>query len=149
VLPQPLQEPSRSSVRARAIHGVEGIVAVRWRAFDINQTQHGDLVSAILFNLPVDLLQFEGKPYLVAPRGRTQWVRNVEASAEITLRKGSTIARYGVRALSDAEKVPILKAYLDSFPSEVQRFFPVAAGSPVEAFSALAPRYPAFELLPR
>jgi hypothetical protein len=43
---------------------------------------------------------------------------------------------------------PILKAYLDRFAGEVQRFFPVPKGSPVEAFSELAPRYPVFELQP-
>ena len=43
---------------------------------------------------------------------------------------------------------PVLKAYLDRFASEVQHFFPVAKGSPVEAFKDLAPRYPVFELQP-
>jgi deazaflavin-dependent oxidoreductase (nitroreductase family) len=105
--------------------------------------------SGILYTLPVDPLQYDGKLYLVAPRGRTQWVRNVEASGEVTLRRGSTVERYGVRALTDAEKPPILKAYLYGFRREVQRFFPVAAGSPLDAFAPLSPRYPAFELLRR
>jgi hypothetical protein len=43
---------------------------------------------------------------------------------------------------------PILKAYLDRFAGEVQRFFPVPKGSPVEAFNDLARRYPVFELRP-
>jgi hypothetical protein len=51
--------------------------------------------------------------------------------------------------LSHAEKPPILKAYLDRFRREVQRYFPVPAGSPIERFGPLAPRYPAYELLPR
>jgi hypothetical protein len=50
--------------------------------------------------------------------------------------------------LSEAERPPILKAYLDQFRREVQRFFTVPAGSPVEAFAPLAYRYPTFELLP-
>ena len=29
---------------------------------------------------PVNLLTYEGKQYLVAPRGHTQWVRNIRAS---------------------------------------------------------------------
>jgi len=41
----------------------------------------------------------------------------------------------------------LLKAYLDRYAREVQRFFPVAKGSPVEAFEDLAPRYPVFELV--
>src|SRR5579864_4302112 len=36
-----------------------------------------------VYSSPVNLLEFGGKPYLVAPRGRTQWVRNAEAAGEI------------------------------------------------------------------
>ncbi len=48
----------------------------------------------------------------------------------------------------DSEKPEILKAYLDSFKLTVQRYFTLQAGSPVETFSSVADRYPAFELLP-
>ena len=44
------------------------------------------------------------------------------------------------------QKPPILKAYLDRFRREVQRYFPVMAGSPPDAFAPHAARYPAFEL---
>jgi len=101
-----------------------------------------------LYSTPVDLLELNGKNYLVAPRGRTQWVRNAEAAGEITLKKGSTRRTFRLRAIPDAEKPPILKAYLDSFQREVQTYFPLAAGSPVEAFAELASIYPAFELVP-
>jgi deazaflavin-dependent oxidoreductase (nitroreductase family) len=105
--------------------------------------------SGRLHSTPVDLLSEGGKLYLVAPRGATQWVRNAKASGEVTLRRGSRVAHYRVRVLADAEKPPILKAYLDHFRREVQRFFPVPADSPTEAFLSLSQRYPAFELLPR
>jgi|SRR5579862_1401372 len=104
--------------------------------------------SGKLYSTPVDLLEFEGKRYLVAPRGRTQWVRNAEATGEITLKRGSRRDRFRLRTLNDVEKLPILKAYLDSFRREVQRYFTVPAGSPPEAFAAIAASYPAFELLP-
>lgn len=100
-----------------------------------------------LYRTPVDLLSLNGKKYLVAPRGRTQWVRNAEAAAEIVLKRGSTRQEFRLRAIPDAEKPPILKAYLDSFKTEVQRYFTVAAGSPPEAFVNVASDYPAFELL--
>jgi deazaflavin-dependent oxidoreductase (nitroreductase family) len=103
--------------------------------------------SGKLYSTPVDLLELNGKNYLVAPRGRTQWVRNAEAAGEITLKKGSALRKFRLRAIPDAEKPPILKAYLDSFKREVQTYFPVAAGSPLEAFTELSPIYPAFELL--
>ncbi len=103
--------------------------------------------SGKIYSTPVDLLERDGKRFLVAPRGRTQWVRNAEAAGEVTLKKASKRERFRLRALSDQEKPEILKAYLDQFKREVQRYFPVAAGSPVESFRELVESYPAFELI--
>lgn len=100
------------------------------------------------YTLPVDLLLHEGRRYLVAPRGYAQWVRNAEAAGAIRLRKGREVHDFRLRVLPEAERPPVLKAYLDAFRREVQRFFPVPAGSPVEQFVPLASSYPAFELLP-
>jgi deazaflavin-dependent oxidoreductase (nitroreductase family) len=100
-----------------------------------------------LYSTPINLLEQNGKRYLVAPRGRTQWVRNAEAAGEITLKKGSRQSNCRLRPLAGAERLEILKAYLDTFQREVQRYFPVAAGSPPEAFAAIAESFPAFELL--
>src|SRR5579863_1934530 len=104
--------------------------------------------SGKIYSTPIDLLELNGKKFLVAPRGRTQWVRNAEAAGEITLKKGSKRQIFRLSPISDAEKPAILKAYLDSFKREVQTYFPVPAGSPVEAFAELTATYPAFELLP-
>jgi len=103
--------------------------------------------SGKIYRTPVDLLELSGKRYLVAPRGRTQWVRNAESAGAITLKRGAERNAYRLRQLDNVEKLPILKAYLDSFKSEVQRFFTVTAGSPAEAFAPVAESYPAFELL--
>ena len=105
--------------------------------------------SGKIYSTPIDLLELGGKRFLVAPRGRTQWVRNAEAAGEVTLKKGSKRQQFRLRALSDQEKPEILKAYLDQFRREVQSYFPVPAGSPVEAFRELVQSYPAFELIPR
>ena len=98
--------------------------------------------------LPVDVLDERGALYLVAPRGYTHWVRNAEAAGEVTLRRGRRVERYRLRRLSRDEAPPIIKGYLDRFRREVQRYFPVPAGSPAERFVPLVERYPAYELLP-
>jgi deazaflavin-dependent oxidoreductase (nitroreductase family) len=104
--------------------------------------------SGKIYSTPVDLLEMNGKKFLVAPRGRTQWVRNAEAAGEVTLKKGSNRQRFRLRPIPDADKPEILKAYLDTFKREVQNYFPVAAGSPPQAFAAIVQSYPAFELIP-
>jgi deazaflavin-dependent oxidoreductase (nitroreductase family) len=103
--------------------------------------------SGKLYSTPIDLLERGGKRFLVAPRGLTQWVRNAEAAGEVALKKGSSRQTYRLRPVPDAEKPELLKAYLDSFKTAVQRFFPVPAGSGVEAFVSIAPNYPVFELI--
>lgn len=104
--------------------------------------------SGKLYRTPVDLLDFQGKAYLVAPRGRTQWVRNAEAAGEVVLKRGSQRTTYRLKAVAPADRPPMLKAYLDRFKSQVQRYFTVKAGSPSEAFLSVAENYPVFELLP-
>jgi hypothetical protein len=61
--------------------------------------------------------------------------------------EGSVRLRFRLRPIPENEKPAILKAYLDRFKKEVQRYFPVAAGSPVKFFRELAESYPAFELI--
>jgi hypothetical protein len=104
--------------------------------------------SGSTLTLPVDPIEFEGHRYLVCARGNSNWVRNARAAGEVVLVRAMRRRRYAVRELPPGMRSPILKAYLDRFAGEVQRFFPVPKGSSVEAFNDLAPRYPVFELQP-
>jgi deazaflavin-dependent oxidoreductase (nitroreductase family) len=99
-----------------------------------------------VYSTPVNVLEYKGKKYLVAPRGYTQWVRNVETSGEATLVQRAERTKVRLRTVADEEKPEILKAYLDRFKLTVQRYFPIAAGSPAEAFKSLAVRYPVYEI---
>jgi deazaflavin-dependent oxidoreductase (nitroreductase family) len=99
-----------------------------------------------VYSTPVNVLEYKGKKYLVAPRGYTQWVRNVETSGEASLVRGARRERVRLRAIDNEDKPEILKAYHERFKPTVKRYFPVAAGSPAEAFQPLAVRYPVFEL---
>ena len=105
--------------------------------------------SGRVYSTPVDVLSRDDKRYLVAPRGYTQWVRNAIAVGTVSLKKGRRSEEFGIRILSDDEKPQILKSYLDRYKLTVQRYFPVPAGSPIEAFRPLTEQYPVFELLPQ
>lgn len=105
--------------------------------------------SGKLYSTPVNMMEIGGKHLLVAPRGRTQWVRNAEASGQITLKRGSYNKMFRLKEIAAPDKLPILKEYLDRYHSAVQRYFTVRAGSPVEAFAEVAERYPVFELTER
>ena len=97
---------------------------------------------------PVNLLTYDGRRYLVAPRGQTQWVRNLRAAGTGELRVGKRTETFRGRELTDEEKVPVLRAYLRRWKAEVGIFFEgTGPGSSDDQILAIAPRHPAFEVL--
>ena len=102
--------------------------------------------SGKLYATPVNLLEHDGKLWLVAPRGRTQWTYNAEAAGEVVLKRGRTRTVYAVRPTSAAERPVLLKLYLTKFASQVRRFFDVAPEAATSEFAAIADRYPVYEL---
>jgi deazaflavin-dependent oxidoreductase (nitroreductase family) len=98
---------------------------------------------------PVNLLTYDGRRYLVAPRGETQWVRNLRAVGTGELRLGRRAESFRGRELTDDEKVPVLRAYLKRWKAEVGIFFEgTGPDSSDDQIRAIAPRHPAFEVLP-
>ncbi|HEX6457430.1 MAG TPA: nitroreductase family deazaflavin-dependent oxidoreductase [Thermoleophilaceae bacterium] len=97
--------------------------------------------------VPVNLLRHEGVDYLVAPRGQTQWVKNLRASGEARLRVGRRTQTFSALELTDDEKPPLLRAYLKKWKFEVGVFFEgVGPDSPEEELRRIAPGYPVFRL---
>src|ERR1043166_5154683 len=86
--------------------------------------------SGRLYSTAVNLVHLNGKQYLVAPRGRTQWARNAEAVGEVVLKRGAA-RRFRLRPLSDSEKPSVLKLYLMDYKGAVGRFFPIPADAPL------------------
>src|SRR5215469_15370533 len=98
---------------------------------------------------PVNLLTHDGRRYLVAPRGQTQWVRNLRAAGTGELRLGRRAESFRGRELTDDEKVPVLRAYLKRWKAEVGIFFEgTGPDSSDDQIRAIAPKHPAFEVLP-
>ena len=120
-----------------------GVVRGHFYVLEVRGRQSGRTIS-----LPVDPIDLDGRCYLVCARGNANWVRNARAAGEVALVCALRRRRYAVRELLPGMRPPVLKAYLDRYASEVQRFFPIPKGSAVESFVDLAPRYPVFELAP-
>jgi deazaflavin-dependent oxidoreductase (nitroreductase family) len=98
---------------------------------------------------PVNLLDYEGRRFLVSPRGEGQWVRNLRVAGSGELRVGNRGEAFASRELADDEKVPVLRAYLRRWKAEVGVFFDgVGPDSTDEELRVIAPRHPAFEVLP-
>jgi hypothetical protein len=98
---------------------------------------------------PVNLLTFEGTRYLVAPRGHTQWVRNIRVSGEGRLRLGHRSEPFGVTEVADKHKPSILRANQTPGKAEVGVFFGgVGPDSTEEELRRIAPDHPIFRLGP-
>jgi deazaflavin-dependent oxidoreductase (nitroreductase family) len=101
------------------------------------------------YSTPVNLLTYEGQRYLVAPRGNTQWVRNLRAAGGGELALGSVVESFRATELPDDAKPPLLRAYLQRWQFEVGAFFDgVRASSPDEDLRNIAPAHPVFQILP-
>ena len=96
---------------------------------------------------PVNLLTVDGQRYLVAPRGETQWVRNVRAAGGGELRVGRRVETFAAEELGNEEKPPILRAYLRRWKMEIGVFFKgLSPDSSDEELLAAAPGYPVFRI---
>jgi len=103
--------------------------------------------SGLWRRTPVNLLSLEGERYLVAPRGHTQWVRNLRASGQGRLVLGRRSEPFTAVELDDGEKVPVLRAYLERWKAEVGVFFDgVGPDSSEQELGRVAPDHPVFRL---
>ena len=117
------------SVYGSRVLEVKGRTSVEWR-----QT-------------PVNLLHYQGADFLVAPRGHTQWVKNLRASGQGRLRVGRRAQAFSAVELSDDDKPPLLRAYLKKWKFEVGVFFGgVGPDSPDDALRRIAPDHPVFRV---
>ncbi len=95
---------------------------------------------------PVNPLDFEGARYLVAPRGNTQWVRNMRVSGGGRL-VGRGTEEFSATEVPVADRPPLLRAYLEKWKWEVGAFFDgVGPDSSDEELLRIAPDHPAFRI---
>lgn len=97
---------------------------------------------------PVNLLTLDGERYLVAPRGETQWARNLRADPHGRLLHGRRAEPFSAVELADDDKPPVLRAYLKRWKVEVGAFFDgVGPHSSEQELRAEAPKHPVFRLI--
>ena len=97
--------------------------------------------------VPVNPIAVAGVRYLVAPRGATQWVRNLRAAGMAELRVGRRREQIRVTELAHDAKPPVLRAYLQRWQRETGRFFGVDANASDEQLRRRAPDHPVFQIV--
>lgn len=84
--------------------------------------------------VPVNVLELEGQRYLVAPRGDTQWVRNLRATGRGELRRRGRVEPFRAIEIADEEKPRVIEAYRARWGHQVKKQFevlPAPADHPV------------------
>lgn len=93
------------------------------------------------------MIDDDGTRYLVAPRGQTQWVRNLRVAGGGELRLGRKVQTFEATELPDTVKVPLLRLYLRKWGWEVGKFFEgVDKNATDEQLAAIAPGFPIFRI---
>jgi deazaflavin-dependent oxidoreductase (nitroreductase family) len=97
----------------------------------------------------VNLHQHDGRRYLVAPRGTTQWVRNIRAAGVGELRVGRRVERFRADEVADTDKPEILRSYLGRWKWEVGQFFEGVGPDATDAeLVDIGPDHPVFLIEP-
>ena len=140
------QEPGwfTRNVFNRAVNGLMalGISISGSRVLEVKGRKSGEWRST-----PVNLLEVDGDRYLVAPRGNTQWVRNMRVSGGGRLRLGRKTEDFKATEVPLDPRVPILRAYLKKWKWEVGAFFDgVGPDSSDAELLRIAPEHPVFKL---
>jgi deazaflavin-dependent oxidoreductase (nitroreductase family) len=122
-----------------------GISVYGSRVLYVKGRKSGEWRSTPVNPLPLH----DGTRYLVAPRGNTQWVRNLRATGTGELRIGRRVEPFRATEIADDDKPAILRAYLKRWKWEVGVFFDgVDAKAPEEKLREIAPGYPIFRIEP-
>ena len=94
---------------------------------------------------PVNLLEVDGTRYLVAPRGVTQWVRNMRVAGGGRLKLGRKTEDFKATEITGDAAVPLLRAYLKKWTWEVGAFFGGVGPDATDAhLLAIVPDHPVF-----
>jgi deazaflavin-dependent oxidoreductase (nitroreductase family) len=95
---------------------------------------------------PINPFELDGRTYLLAPRGNTQWVRNMRAAGQGELRSGRKVRHFHATEVPDSEKLPLMRLYMDKWSWEVKGFLGIDADASDEEIERILPDHPAFVL---
>jgi deazaflavin-dependent oxidoreductase (nitroreductase family) len=95
----------------------------------------------------VTYVEHDGARYLVAPRGTTEWVRNVRAAGGEASLKHGRAKPVRLVEVPEPERAPIIRSYLKKMPAMVRREFGVEADSPDADIQRIAPNHPVFRIV--
>lgn len=122
--------------------GTVGLPLMGAEVLDVRGRASGELRSVV-----VNPLEFDGATYLMSARGESQWVKNLRAAGEGRLRRGRKRRAFRAHELTDDEKLPFMRAYLQKWGWQVRSFMGVDKNSSDDDIRAILHTHPVFRLV--
>lgn len=101
--------------------------------------------SGLERSVPVDVMDVNGLPHLVAPYGEVNWVRNLRVAKKATLRRGGEVHVYEAFELAPEEAVQVIREYVRLVPV-TKAYWNVSHNSAHEEILKDAKTHPVFRL---
>lgn len=101
--------------------------------------------SGIERSIPLSVMDVDGSRYLVAPYGEVNWVLNLRAAKEATLRRGSEVRAYSAEELDPRDAVGVIREYVRRVPV-TKDYWNVNAASSDDEVERDARDHPVFRL---
>lgn len=134
--------PARALNRAVALWvGRLGLPSPAIRMLRVHGRRTGRLQTT-----PVLVLRLGGFRYLVAPRGETDWARNLRSAGWGELMRGRRVERVRATEVDGDERAAAVAAYVRRFGWLNRRFFDVRRGEGLEGARRIAGRHPTFRI---
>lgn len=136
----------KAGIGTRLVNAVMGLMVRRGRGPSfLHLLSVPGRKTGKIHSTPVDVMEVDGRRYLVAPYGETNWVRNARAAGEVTLARGGRSEILRVTEVDSNEAVPVLREYLRKI-RVVRPYFDVGPESSAEDFAVEAKKHPVFRL---
>ncbi|MEX2159485.1 MAG: nitroreductase family deazaflavin-dependent oxidoreductase [Dehalococcoidia bacterium] len=95
----------------------------------------------------VNIVDYDGEMYLVAPRGNTEWSRNARAAGEATIRRARKSEHVRLDEVPAEQRAPIIRQYLSENAMVTKAHFGIDPKAPIEEFQRIAAEHPTFRII--
>lgn len=119
-----------------------GLSPSKVHKIEVRGRKSGQLRTAV-----VNVLHYDGRRYLVAPRGNTEWVRNVRAANGDASLLRKDREKVHLEEIPVEQRPPIIKAYVNENAMATKQYFGVEPDDPIERYEGIAPDHPVFQII--
>lgn len=104
--------------------------------------------SGKTYSVPVNLLEIDGRHYVLSPRGETDWVKNLRAAGVATVETRGKKVLYTSTEVAPYARGPMLKEYVTRWGGQVKGLIEVGPEASADQFAQASAKHPVFEIEP-